>query len=332
MFGVVEVQLMCTLIDHPIPWLEALVIEAVAQPIRAVAIIVPGGLGIQEWGGVEFCQFLGMPEPVAATLWLLKRGREIVFDIVGLLYLAQAQRRWDAPCLRRATSAGAALVVSRLGVGLAADRAARLHHARPRAATCRRRSPDALYARVAEVLDAARGAGIRYVDVARSYGRAEEFLARWLARACRRRATRSPSAASGAIATRPAGAVDAAGARAEGAVARALHERSSPRAAALLDDRLDLYQIHSATAESGCLADAALLAALVDGRRRGAYRAVGLTLSGRGVGDARSSWRARRASTASRVFDVVQATFNVLEPSLAAGLPRGARRRAWASS
>jgi putative membrane protein len=89
MFGVVEVQLMCTLIDHPIPWLEAFVIEAVAQPIRAVAIVVPGGLGVQEWGGVEFCQFLGMPEPVAATLWLLKRGRELVFDILGLAYLAR---------------------------------------------------------------------------------------------------------------------------------------------------------------------------------------------------------------------------------------------------
>lgn len=89
LFGVLEVQLMCTLIDHPIPWLEAFVIEAVAQPIRAVAIIVPGGLGLQEWGGVEFCEFLGMPPPVAATLWLLKRGREIVFDVVGLAYLGK---------------------------------------------------------------------------------------------------------------------------------------------------------------------------------------------------------------------------------------------------
>ena len=87
-FGVIEVQLMCTLIDSPIPWREAFVIEAVAQPIRAVAIVVPGGLGLQEWGGAEFCQYLGMPAPVAATLWLLKRGRELVFDIVGLAYLA----------------------------------------------------------------------------------------------------------------------------------------------------------------------------------------------------------------------------------------------------
>jgi uncharacterized membrane protein YbhN (UPF0104 family) len=92
-FGVVEVQLMCTLIGYPIPWLQAFVIEAVAQPIRAVAIIVPGGLGLQEWGGSEFCQYLGMPAPVAATLWLLKRGRELVFDLVGLAYLAKRSVR-----------------------------------------------------------------------------------------------------------------------------------------------------------------------------------------------------------------------------------------------
>jgi uncharacterized protein (TIRG00374 family) len=87
MFGVAEVQLIVTLAGHPISWTEAFVIEAVAQPIRAVAIVIPGGLGAQEWGGAAFCQFLGMPEPVAVTLWLLKRARETFFDVVGLLYL-----------------------------------------------------------------------------------------------------------------------------------------------------------------------------------------------------------------------------------------------------
>src|SRR6185503_1778627 len=75
----------------------------------------------------------------------------------------------------------AGLTVTRLGLGLAAvgrpayitlGRAADLPTAR---------TPDAMYARTAELLDAAWDAGIRYVDVARSYGRAEEFLARWLA-------------------------------------------------------------------------------------------------------------------------------------------------------
>lgn len=87
LIGVCEVQLIVTLIGHPIPWTEAFVIEAVAQPIRAMAIVIPGGLGVQEWGGAAFCQWLGMPEPIAVTLWLLKRARETFFDVVGLGYL-----------------------------------------------------------------------------------------------------------------------------------------------------------------------------------------------------------------------------------------------------
>src|SRR3712207_7025250 len=42
------------------------------------------------------------------------------------------------------------------------------------------RSPAALRARTSELLDAAASLGIGYVDAARSYGRAEEFLASWL--------------------------------------------------------------------------------------------------------------------------------------------------------
>ena len=73
------------------------------------------------------------------------------------------------------------LRVSRLGFGLAAV-------GRPGYITLGRavdlpgtRSEDALYERSAALLDAALAAGVRYVDVARSYGRAEAFLARWLA-------------------------------------------------------------------------------------------------------------------------------------------------------
>ncbi len=86
-FGVAEVQLILALLDRPIPWLDAFVIEAVAQPIRAVAIIIPGGIGVQEWGGAAFSEFMGIPWDVAVTLWLLKRARETFFDALGLLYL-----------------------------------------------------------------------------------------------------------------------------------------------------------------------------------------------------------------------------------------------------
>jgi aryl-alcohol dehydrogenase-like predicted oxidoreductase len=207
--------------------------------------------------------------------------------------------------------------VTRLGVGLAAI-------GRPGYITLGRahdlpadRTPEALAARVADVLDAARAAGIRYVDVARSYGRAEEFLARWLgARVLPRDAITIGS---------KWGYRYTAGWRVDAPV----HEQKSltverftaqlAETRALLGDRLALYQIHSATAESGALADERLLVALVDGRRRGDYRAVGFTLSGSTSARALEQGLAARVD-GERVFDVVQATFNVLEPSLVGAL------------
>jgi len=96
--GVFEVVLLMALIGAPIEWRDAFIIEALAQPIRAVALVIPGGLGAQEVGGVALCRFLGIPEPVAVTLWLLKRARELAFDGVGLAYLA----RWTATRRARA--------------------------------------------------------------------------------------------------------------------------------------------------------------------------------------------------------------------------------------
>src|SRR5438093_893345 len=90
--GIFEVMLLMALIGTPIGLRDALLVEALAQPIRAVALVIPGGLGAQEVGGVALCRFLGIPEPAAVTLRLLKRARELAFDGVGLAYLA----RWTA--------------------------------------------------------------------------------------------------------------------------------------------------------------------------------------------------------------------------------------------
>jgi aryl-alcohol dehydrogenase-like predicted oxidoreductase len=209
-----------------------------------------------------------------------------------------------------------ALPVSRIGVGLAAI-------ARPgyitlgRAHDLPERSPDAMYARVADVLDAARAAGVRYVDVARSYGRAEEFLARWLSE---RKIPRDGLTIGSKWGYRYTGGwqVDApVHEQKELSLARFTAQLGESRG--FLRERLDLYQIHSATAESGVLADGALVAALVEGRRRGDYRAVGLTLSG--ATSAKTLELARDARVDGEpVFDVVQATFNLLEPSLAGAL------------
>jgi aryl-alcohol dehydrogenase-like predicted oxidoreductase len=82
------------------------------------------------------------------------------------------------------------LLVSRMGLGLAAlGRPAyiNLGHADD---LRHQYDVDAMRRRTASMLDAAWDAGIRYIDVARSYGRAEEFLASWLR--SRPRAARNP--------------------------------------------------------------------------------------------------------------------------------------------
>lgn len=205
------------------------------------------------------------------------------------------------------------LIVSRLGLGLAAV-------ARPGYITLGRaddlpaRTPEALWERSATLLDAARTAGVRYFDVARSYGRAEEFLARWLGERAVPRGAATVGSKWGYRYT--AGWRVDAPVHEQKELSLARFEQQLGESRALLGAWLDLYQIRSATAESGSLADARLLGALVDGRRRGAYRAIGLTLSGPSSREALALALAARVD-GERVFDVVQATFNCLEPSLA---------------
>jgi aryl-alcohol dehydrogenase-like predicted oxidoreductase len=69
---------------------------------------------------------------------------------------------------------------SRMGLGLAAaGRPAYINSGRDRDLGADRGVEQLLVLSQA-LLDAAYAGGVRYIDVARSYGRAEEFLARWL--------------------------------------------------------------------------------------------------------------------------------------------------------
>lgn len=232
--------------------------------------------------------------------------------------VAQAGRvaRIGRMSLAQARLGDSDLLVTPLGIGLAAI-------ARPGYMTLGRdadlpdRSVDALYARCVAVLDAATALGVRYVDVARSYGRAEEFVARWLA---------ERSVAPGALTVGSKwGYRYTAGWRVDADVHEQKElslERFTTQLAesrALLDGHLALYQIHSATVESGALDDQALIAALVAARQRGDFRALGLTLTGASARTTLERALALRLD-GERVFDVVQATCNVLEPSLAAPL------------
>ncbi|HKW41573.1 MAG TPA: aldo/keto reductase [Gemmatimonadales bacterium] len=165
------------------------------------------------------------------------------------------------------------------------------------------------------VLDAAYAGGVRYFDVARSYGQAEDFLASWLA---------SRRIAPGAVVVASKwGYTYTAGWR----VAAERHEVKSHSLATLrlqlaetrarLGAHLSLYQIHSATLESGVLADAVVIDELARVKATGLR--VGLTLTGAPQADVlRRALEIRRDG--ERVFDAVQATWNLLERGAGAAL------------
>jgi aryl-alcohol dehydrogenase-like predicted oxidoreductase len=174
------------------------------------------------------------------------------------------------------------------------------------------RSVEALARRAHEVLDAAHEAGVRYFDAARSYGRAEEFLGSWL---------RGRGFAPGELTvgskwgyTYTAGwQVDADPPEVKdlsvGTFRRQLEETRAE-----LGEQLALYQIHSATIESGVLDDSEVLTALAGLRRSGV--SIGLSTSGPAQAEAVE----RAIETAA--FDTVQATWNVLEPSVGPALAK----------
>src|SRR5262249_51340492 len=100
-------------------------------------------------------------------------------EVASLLALP---RRWRARASRRPRPRVDRMTsLDRFAVGLAAlGRPAYINLGRADALPADR-SVDGLRAATWSVLDAAYAAGVRWVDVARSYGRAEEFLAGWLA-------------------------------------------------------------------------------------------------------------------------------------------------------
>ena len=168
--------------------------------------------------------------------------------------------------------------------------------------------PSSMEAHAHSVLDAAYDAGIRYLDAARSYGRAEDFVASWLQ--SRRIAPGEIVVASKWGYTYTAGWSTSAAQHEIKDHSLATFERQLAESMERLGDYLSLYQIHSVTAESGTLDDDALIDALAALRQRGI--AVGLTVSGPGQAVAIGhSLEVRRDGT--RVFDSVQATWNLLE-------------------
>ena len=91
--GAVEIVLIMLLIGHPVAWSDAVIIEALSQPVRFLGLLIPGTLGVFEAGGLAICALIGLPPDLALAMLLLKRARELAFALLGLALLAQLRPR-----------------------------------------------------------------------------------------------------------------------------------------------------------------------------------------------------------------------------------------------
>jgi aryl-alcohol dehydrogenase-like predicted oxidoreductase len=207
------------------------------------------------------------------------------------------------------------LVVSRLGLGMAAlGRPGYInpHHGQDLG---HESSEAAMEHRAHLVLDTAWNTGIRYFDVARSYGRGEEFLGSWIRSRSISRSTVTVGSKWGYTYT------------ADWKIQAQSHEIKSHTLSTLqkqwresllwLDGRVDLYQIHSVTMESGVLDNQSVLDEL--GRLKSKGTHIGLSLSGL---DQTATLRKAMSLNLDglRLFETVQATWNLLEPSVGPAL------------
>jgi aryl-alcohol dehydrogenase-like predicted oxidoreductase len=162
------------------------------------------------------------------------------------------------------------------------------------------------------VLDAAYEGGVRWFDAARSYGRAEAFLASWLTRRGLQPGDVTVSSKWGYRYTAD-WRVDATEHEVKDLSAE--HFRTQWRETReLLGDHLDVYQIHSATVHSGVLDDSAVRQELDALRARGIR--VGLTVTGA------DQAAAIERALATAGFDAVQATWNLHERAAESSLAR----------
>jgi len=170
-----------------------------------------------------------------------------------------------------------------------------------------------------EVLDAAYEAGVRYFDAARSYGKSEEFLSGWLE-------SRGHSPADLIVGSKWGYYYTADWQVDTGGKPHEVKEHTFNNLVKQIGETeghlgkfVDLYQIHSATRESGVLEAKDVLSELARLKSDKGWR-VGLTLSGVQQGSLLQEAIEIKCPDGSRLFDSVQATWNLLEQSAGSSL------------
>jgi uncharacterized membrane protein YbhN (UPF0104 family) len=92
--GIGEVWLTAYFMGFELGFLEAAIIESLAQAVRSAGFVIPGSLGVQEGGYLLFGTMFGLSPEVALGLSLVRRVRQLLIGIPGLIawQISEGQR------------------------------------------------------------------------------------------------------------------------------------------------------------------------------------------------------------------------------------------------
>lgn len=90
----VEIWLALYFLGKPLPIAECIMIEALIQATSSAAFVVPGALGVQEAGFLVFGHFLGLTPEIAAALAVIRRCRDLLLYVPGLIAWQIQEGRW----------------------------------------------------------------------------------------------------------------------------------------------------------------------------------------------------------------------------------------------
>lgn len=90
----VEIWLALHFLGHPLSLAECAMIEALIQATWGAAFMIPGALGVQEASFLLFGGMLGLTPEIAAALAVIRRCRDLLLYIPGLIVWQAQEGRW----------------------------------------------------------------------------------------------------------------------------------------------------------------------------------------------------------------------------------------------
>ena len=71
----------------PLDWTQALAFEAFISVAKALGVFSPAALGVQESGVVFLFYLFGLPPTLGVSYAIIRRGRELIFALIGGAFL-----------------------------------------------------------------------------------------------------------------------------------------------------------------------------------------------------------------------------------------------------